>query len=74
MEQPPHRRSVIWRLLYFLASFYVAGTVVGGIALGWIALHSSSAPIRPYEERNVRAAALAKSVEFRDVEITAPDG
>ena len=74
MEQPPPHRPILWRLLCFLASFYVAGTVVGGIALGWLALHASSAPIRPYEERNARAAALAKSVEFRDVEITTSDG
>jgi uncharacterized protein len=73
VETHPHRRTVIWRLLYFLASFYVGGVMVGGIAMGWLALHASSAPIRPYEERNARAAALSKSVEFRDVEITTPD-
>ena len=53
---------------------YLSGTVVGGISLGWIALHPTSPPIRPYEERNAAAYARDKSIEFRDVELTAPDG
>lgn len=47
---------------------------MGGIGLGWNALHPASPPIHAYEERNARAAAEAQSVEFRDVQITAPDG
>ena len=75
VEQPLRRGfPVVWRLLYLLASFYVAATVVGGIGLGWYSLHPKSPPIRAYEERNVQAAAREQSVEFRDVELTSPDG
>lgn len=73
-KRPPRRLYVIRRLLYTLAFLYVTGTVLGGIVLGWAALHPSSPPIRPYEERNARAAAKEKSEEFRDVELTTSDG
>lgn len=42
--------------------------------MGWIALHPFSPPITAAEERNVQAAAREKSVEFRDVDLTTPDG
>jgi uncharacterized protein len=57
-----------------LAFLYVAGTVFGGIGLGWIALHPYSHPVTPGEERNARAAAQQDGVEFSAVEISAPDG
>ena len=53
---------------------YVAGTLFGGAGLGWYVLHPPSPPIHAYEERNARAYAPQKSIEFRDVELTAPDG
>ena len=53
---------------------YVGGTIAGGIGLGWYSLHPKSPPIREYEGRNVQAAAREKSLEFRDVELTSPDG
>ncbi|MGB8011075.1 MAG: alpha/beta fold hydrolase [Terriglobales bacterium] len=69
------RRSSIVRLpLYVLVFLYIAGTVGGGVGLGWIALHPYSHPVTPGEERNARAAAQQDGVEFRDVELTAPDG
>jgi uncharacterized protein len=65
------RRSIIRLLLYILGFLYIAGTVFGGIGLGWAALHPSSPPVRAY---NARAAAQEDGVEFRDVELTTPDG
>lgn len=65
---------MIRRFLYVLAGLYIAGTFFGGIGLGWVALHPSSPPIHPYEERNARAAAGKQNVEFRDVDLTTPDG
>jgi fermentation-respiration switch protein FrsA (DUF1100 family) len=62
------------RVLYFLFAFYISASIFGGIALGWLELHPKSPPIRDYEERNSRAYAAAHSVEFQDVELTAPDG
>jgi alpha-beta hydrolase superfamily lysophospholipase len=56
-----------------LAGLYLAGTILGGIALGWIAMHPPRHPITAAEERNVRAAAQADSAEFRDVDLTTPD-
>lgn len=75
-KHPPRRRSrsIIQRLLFVLAFLYIAGTVFGGIGLGWIALHPYSHPIAPSEERNARAAAQKDGVEFRDAELTTPDG
>jgi hypothetical protein len=53
---------------------YVAGTIFGGIGLGWIALHPYSHPVTPNEDRNARAVAQEDGVEFRDVELATPDG
>ncbi len=53
---------------------YIAGTIFGGIGLGWIALHPYSHPVTPSEDRNARAAAQEDGVEFRDVEVATPDG
>jgi len=75
LEKPPsRRRSVIRRLLSVLALLYVAGTVFGGIALGWIAVHPPSRPVTPSEERNAQAAAREGGVEFRDGELSVPGG
>jgi dipeptidyl aminopeptidase/acylaminoacyl peptidase len=61
--------------LFTLAAYlYLAGTLFGGIGLGWIALHTPRHPITPNEERKVRATAQADSVEFRDLDLATPDG
>jgi dipeptidyl aminopeptidase/acylaminoacyl peptidase len=73
-KRPARRRSVIRFLLCILAFLYIAGTILGGVGLGWIALHPYSHPITPGEERNAKAAAQADGIEFRDVELTTPDG
>jgi uncharacterized protein len=57
-----------------LVILYLAGTIFGGIGLGWIALHPPSPSVTPSEERNARAAAQEDAVEFRDVELVSPDG
>jgi dipeptidyl aminopeptidase/acylaminoacyl peptidase len=62
------------RLLYVLAFLYIAGSIVSGIGLGWIALHLYSHSVTPREERNARDAAQQDSAEFRDVELVTPDG
>ena len=75
MENPPLLRgSTLRRFFYVLAFLYIAGTIFGGIGLGWIALHPPSPGVTPGEERNARAAALRSVVEFRDAELTTPDG
>jgi len=66
-------RSVL-RLSIGLALLYLLGTVFGGIGLGWIALHPPSPPIYESEERNAKAAAQRTSTEFRDLDLTTPDG
>jgi len=75
VEKPSSsRRSIIRRLLCILAALYIAGTVFGGIGLGWIALHPYSHSVARSEERNARATAQADRVEFRDVELATPGG
>ncbi len=73
-EIPPQRHSRIRQLVYALAVLYAAGSIVGGVGLGWIAMHPYSHPIRSSEERNAKAAAQKDGVEFRDVEIRGQDG
>jgi dipeptidyl aminopeptidase/acylaminoacyl peptidase len=73
-QASPVRRSITLRILVVLIALYVTGSVFGGIGLGWYVLHPSSPPIRDYEERNARTYARARSIEFRDVELTAQDG
>ena len=63
-----------YRLFCFLLAFYLSASIFGGASLGWIALHPNSPPIRDYEERNARAYAAERSIEFQDVTLTAPDG
>ena len=73
-ERRSCQRSIIRRLLYVLAFVYIAGTIFGGIGLGWIALHPYSHSVMPSEERNARAIVEANQVEFRDVELATPNG
>ena len=68
------RRSVLRPFLYVLTLLYIAGTVCGGIGLGWIALHPYRHPVTAAEERNARGTAQKDKVEFRDVELMAQDG
>jgi hypothetical protein len=65
---------VIHKLLVALALPYLLGTVLGGIGLGWIALHRPSHPITPLEERNVMTAARVESVDTSDVELVTTEG
>ncbi len=75
LEQPSsRRRSAARYVLCALAFLYIAGTILGGSGLGWIALHPYSHPITTGEERNAKAVAQENGVEFRDAEITAQDG
>src|SRR5215813_7158632 len=66
-------RPLLHRLIITLAVLYVLGTILGGIGLGWIALHPPSHAITANEERNVRAAAERDSIAFQDVELKASD-
>ena len=73
-ERAAQRRSSLRVLVCGLAFLYIAGTVFGGIGLGWIALHPYRRSVTQSEERNARATAQADQIEFRDVELTTPDG
>lgn len=53
---------------------YLLGTLLGGIGLGWIALHPPRHPITSSEEFNAQSFAANVSAEFQDVELTTPDG
>ena len=66
--------SFIKPVFYALAFLYIAGTILGGIALGWIAVHPPIHPLTQREELNARNAAREHNIEFRNVEISTPDG
>jgi dipeptidyl aminopeptidase/acylaminoacyl peptidase len=61
-------------LLSIAAVVYLAGTVFGGIGLGWIALHPPRLPVTAREEANARDAAKAASDGFESISLTAADG
>ena len=68
------RHSILRRTLLALVVLYVAGTILGGVALAWIALHPPKRRINPPDEANARASTAAASQTFVDVSITTPDG
>jgi fermentation-respiration switch protein FrsA (DUF1100 family) len=62
------------RILTGLALLYGAGTVFGGIALGWIATHPGRRPLSTAEQSQVSSYAVGNRTDFRDVTMTAGDG
>jgi uncharacterized protein len=66
-------RSKVRRFLYLVAILYLAGTILGGIGLGSIALHPPIRSLTKSEETNVHADANAASQGFDDVTLTAQD-
>jgi dipeptidyl aminopeptidase/acylaminoacyl peptidase len=62
------------RTLLTLIALYLAGTVFGGIALSWIAVHPPRRTITTREEANARASAAVESGTFVDASIATPDG
>ena len=67
-------QRVLWLGVALLAFLYAAGTIVGGIVLGRIALHPPRRPITAGEERADRAAAAADSANLEDVQLSGEDG
>jgi uncharacterized protein len=53
---------------------YLTGTVLGGIGLGWIAVHPPIRPVTARDEIDAQAAAYTALAGFGDVSITTPDG
>ena len=78
LAAPANSKSIVYcifrALFYLLAFLYIAGTLIVGAGLGWMALHPFSHPISPLETHNAEAWAQKNSVEFRDVTLMAPDG
>jgi dipeptidyl aminopeptidase/acylaminoacyl peptidase len=60
--------------IYCLAALYLIGTLLGGIGLGWIALHPPRHSATPAEVRNVKATIERGGATFQDVELVAADG
>lgn len=65
---------ILRRTLLTLIVLYLAGTVFGGIGLGWIAVHPPSRRITPQEEANAQASAAATDQTFIDASLVTPDG
>jgi hypothetical protein len=67
-------RLILRRILFALLVLFLLGTILGGIGLGWIAVHTPVRPLLNGDEEKARAKAVADSAEFRDVVLTTPDG
>jgi uncharacterized protein len=78
LAAPAKSKSTLYRVIralsYFLAFLYIAGTVIGGAGLGWIAVHPFSHLITPREAQNAEAWSQKNLVDFQDVTLPAPDG
>jgi len=68
------RRTFLRNLFVVLASLYLLGTIVGGVGLGWTALHPGRRPITVNEQIQAEENAKSDDAELRDVSIVAPDG
>jgi len=68
------RHPFLRRLFYVAAALYLAGTVFGGIGLGWIALHPPRLPVTAREQANAQDAARAAAEEFDSISLTVADG
>lgn len=66
--------SIIRRVLYVAAILYLTGTVLGGIGLGWIALHPPRRAITSHDDDNAKAAANAASEGLESVSLATPGG
>ena len=62
------------RTTYCLAALYLAGSILGGIGLGLIALHPPRHSPTQLEISNARAAVESEGASFQDVELQAADG
>jgi uncharacterized protein len=68
--------SRVWihRTFILLIALYIAGTILGGITLGWMATHPGRRPISAGEQSQVLSHAALNHYEFSDVSINADDG
>jgi hypothetical protein len=53
---------------------YLAGTLFGGIALGWMALHPGHRPLNAADEHRAESTAHDENATLRDVQIVTSDG
>jgi len=67
-------KSFFYRTCMLLALLYLAGTVLGGIGLGWIATHPGRRPISLGEQDQVKSYARLRNAQFREVSLSAKDG
>jgi len=70
----PSCRHWFRRILAVLAVLYGVGSIFGGIALGWIAIHPGRRRLLPGGEGQARSYAALNHAEFRDVSMSAEDG
>jgi uncharacterized protein len=68
------RHPLLRRVSIVLMVFYVAGTILGGIGLGEMAVHPGRRPIPVKEEKQIESDLKALSANLQDVSISASDG
>jgi hypothetical protein len=67
-------RFILRGILVALFTSYLLASILGGIGLGSIAVHTPVRPLLDVDEEKARAKAIAESAEFRDVVLSTPDG
>jgi len=68
------QHRVLRRTFLVLAILYLAGTLFGGISLGWMALHPGHRPLTAKAEHRAEAATHDENAELSDVQIVTSDG
>lgn len=69
MTEPALRRTFI-----VFAVLYLAGTLFGGVGLGWIALHPPRHAPSTAEAQNVQRTVESSGAKFEEVALSVPDG
>lgn len=61
-------------MIIALISFYLLASVMGGVALGWIAVHPRRRGISQREVQTVAACLELESVDFKEIRLQSADG
>lgn len=68
------RHRFLWRTFFVLATLYVAGTIFGGIGLGWMTLHPRRRSLTSKDEQRAEAATHDENAALSNVQIVTSDG
>jgi len=67
-------KPLLWRVTIVLSVLYVAGTILGGIGLGEMAVHPGRRPIPVNQEKQIESHLKTLDADLQEVSISASDG